>query len=227
MKRYKNNKPLFSIHIPKCCGTSLGKLLKHWFGEKLHFHYFDEENNKYPVMHKLLADTCIHGHFNSRRGFGIQDYYPDADQFITIIRDPFDIVVSRYFDVKRREQDIQAYWAGESIQLPDDVNIYLEREVSKKDYHPNILDYMPTELTHDNYRDFIETKFIYIGVASDLQFSVNRIADKLGYPPIKVPRLNTSYQFQEPSQDIARSFVESHPIEYAIYRYILKNYRYW
>jgi hypothetical protein len=106
MKKYDSKKPLISIHIPKCAGNSFVITLRKWFKENLYLHYFDEKNNKAPQRYNLKAGIlsrkfkkgiCVHGHFNNERNFGVRDYYPEADQFITILRDPLEILQSRYF----------------------------------------------------------------------------------------------------------------------------------
>src|SRR3954471_2189740 len=100
MKAYDKDKPLISIHVPKCGGTSVLAMLGKWFGTRLYPHYFDEELNRMPQRREFKGGICIHGHFNRRRRTGVRDYYPEADQFITMLRDPFEMVVARYFYAK-------------------------------------------------------------------------------------------------------------------------------
>ncbi len=50
------------------------------------------------------------------------DFYPDAKQFITILRDPFELLLSRFFHVKREESNGLAYRDGQHITLNDNVN---------------------------------------------------------------------------------------------------------
>ena len=47
--------------------------------------------------HKLKGPVCIHGHFNAARSSGIDDYYPAADQFMSVVREPFETLVSNLF----------------------------------------------------------------------------------------------------------------------------------
>jgi len=181
MRKYDKTKPLVSIHIPKAGGTSFRNVLKDWYGDKLYLHYFDEEKKKIPSKYTLDEGICIHGHFNKKRNFGIEDYYPEIEQFVTIIRDPFDIVVSRYFYVKRLEDSNKSFRNGESLILTPDVEKYLIEMISDKDYHPNILDYFPRELTLENYKSAIDEEFIYIGSIEDFEYSVMKISEKLGF----------------------------------------------
>jgi len=227
MKTYDKNKPLISIHIPKAGGSSFREILEKWFGTGLYFHYFDEKGNKMPQQHQLRPGICIHGHFNKRRDFGIEHYYPEADQFITFLRDPFEIVVSRYFFEKRRETMNSSFRGGEPLNLTDDIDQYLDEELRKKNYHPNILDYIPVEVTLDNYKQVINEYFIYIGVMEDYQFSIDRLAVNLNFSSLSVEHLNKSERFMDFPSAYREKFIELHPVECAFYSYVLDNYKKW
>ncbi len=227
MREYEPSRPLVSIHIPKCGGTSFSDILKGWFGSGFYRHYFNEEHNLMPESHPLGPGICIHGHFNRKRGFGVQDYYPDIDQFISIIRDPFEIIVSRYFFEKKKEKKRRSFRDGRRLELIDDINKYLDEEIQKPDYHPNILDYMPFETTFDNYKEVINECFVYIGVTDDFGFSVNSLAEKLNFSALSAGHLNKSDRYKGFSADLRERFIDLHPLVYTIYNYVLDNYRKW
>ena len=111
MKAYDPSDLLISIHLPKCGGSSLKAALKRWFGKKLYYHYYDEEKNATPSrllsyrirLSSMMSDGyCVHGHFNKYRGFGIRDYYPNSNQFISFLRDPLEIHLSNYYFLTRK-----------------------------------------------------------------------------------------------------------------------------
>lgn len=97
--------PLISIHIPKCAGSSFSNVLEKWLGQKFYKHYFNEESNKMPPKYVLRPGLCIHGHFNKERKFGIKGCYSEVDQFVTILRNPFEIAISDYFYAKRNSEE--------------------------------------------------------------------------------------------------------------------------
>lgn len=233
MKSYDPSKPIISIHIPKCAGSSFSKILEAWFKEKLLRHYHDEKQNKPPIKHRLYSDLvekkfrpglCIHGHFNSERGNGVRDYYPEVDQLISIIRDPFDLHLSTYFFVRRADKDqgAGAYRSGKKHRIIEEgwnIEDYL-REV-KKSY---ICNFLPTDITLDNYQEIIENQFLYIGISENLQNSVDILAQMLGFSTIAVPQVNVS-EWNEPIPDGAREeFEENNPLETAIYRYVKNSW---
>ncbi|MGB4205294.1 MAG: sulfotransferase family 2 domain-containing protein [Bacteroidales bacterium] len=217
MLQYDSNKAIISIHIPKAGGTSFRKILSNWYGNKLHLHYFNENNKLMPEKFELLPGMCIHGHFNSSRDFGIRHYYPEADQFITFMRDPFDIIVSRYYYVKMREKAGTSYRDGKPTNLADNVNDFLEQEIHNSNYTPNILDFFPEVITSENYEQIIRSKFIYIGFMDNYQESVDRLADILGFPHMIAPFENKSERFGEIDPSLRKIFMETHQLEYKVY----------
>mmetsp|Transcript_29208 Transcript_29208/g.76476 ORF Transcript_29208/g.76476 Transcript_29208/m.76476 type:complete len:115 (+) Transcript_29208:60-404(+) len=104
-------KPVVFIHVPKCGGSSVRRLLKSTFNESVILHYRDEPNKLNPSpISKSKAEhiinkfgfCIIYGHFNLKRRFGIQDNVSWANQFITILRDPFEQYVSAFKYSKKK-----------------------------------------------------------------------------------------------------------------------------
>src|SRR5262245_41671739 len=187
-------------------------MLGKWFGTSLYQHYFDEELNAMPRKHELRSGICIHGHFNRRRKTGVLDYYPGAEQFITIVRDPFEMAVARYFYAKGLGDNRFKDGKPNPIQARcPDVKTYLGR---KKYY---LVDFLPYEVTLDNYEEMFEQYFVYVGITEDLQTSVDMLAQRLGFASVPIERLNTSVHDEEVTAEIREEFVSTHPLEYAIY----------
>jgi hypothetical protein len=227
MRQYDAEKALLSIHVPKCGGTSLRQWLESVFPGRVRFHYFDEFNNRLPIKHRLEPGIVIHGHFNRKRGFGVQDYYPEAEQFITFLRDPIEVVISRYQYEKLLAKRQESFREGKPLVLPDDLDVYLQQEICNKDYHPNILDYLPWEVQTRNFRELIEQHFIYIGLIEDYPFSIIRLSEKLGVTPVAVPHLNQSAVPGEVLESLRREFESTHALECEIYHYVREHYRTW
>ncbi len=215
-KQYDKEKPLISIHIPKCGGSSFSKVLEKWFGGNFYKHYFDEKNTELPTKYMQKPGICIHGHFNKKRGFGVKDYYPEVDQFITMLRDPIQISISNYYFVKK--QGGNSYRNGKLYELDDNLRSYL------KNTNSFMLQHMPCEITMDNYKEIIEKYFVYVGVLEDAQTSVNVLADKLDFPNFEIEHDNMSLRNEIVPNDIWEEFISRHPLEYAIYNYTLDTY---
>jgi len=218
MNPYDRKKPLISIHIPKCAGTSFRRVLRKWFGANLYLHYIRGRVNQMPHRHSLRENICIHGHFNNVRKAGVLDYYPEVDQFITILREPFAIDLSLYFFQKRLGEKRPLQGKPEPFLEPD-VKTYLKGKRS------NLLDYMPHRLTLENYEEVLDRYFLYIGIVEDLQRSVNLLAEKLGFRPMEIKHLNVSNHDEEVFEELRSIYIENHPLEYAIYNYALNHYK--
>lgn len=231
MKSYDPKEPLISIHVPKCAGTSFSNVLKFWFGKGFYQHYHDERQNKPPVKHALYNDSarqefkhgmCVHGHFNNARGNGVRDYYPETNQFITILRDPFSLHLSDYFYVKRLAQSGDAYRAGEQHDIIEkgwSLADYLREE--KESY---LCQFLPSDITLDNYKQVLEERFIFVGITENLQESVIALASRLGYPALRVPVSNESKWDEEIPDGALDDFTENNPLEMAIYNYAKNSF---
>lgn len=233
MTRYDPRKPLISIHIPKCAGSSFAAVLKSWFGKGYLPHYHDEKENKPPQKYQLRTGffrsrfrrgICIHGHFNHERGNGVKDYYPEVDQYITFLRDPFDVHLSNYFYIKRDAKYLGGGAYREGVLRPltkESVTMENYLKWSQKSFFKS---FFPPDINLTNYKEILEKEFIYIGITENFQNSVNILASRLGFPTVNVSRKNIS-RWEEPVPDGARDeFIENNPLEMAIYEYALHNF---
>ena len=231
MKEYDPKIPLFSIHIPKCAGTSFLDVLRSWFGTGLLLHYHDEKRDRPPKkyrLHRGVIDRryrpglCVHGHFNAGRGNGVLDYYPKAQQLITIIRDPFDIHLSNYFYAMRESKVGRGFHSGKPHQMVTEqwsLTDYLrENPVSF------VSDFFPPQMTIENYRQLIDEKFLYIGITEDLQGSLDRLAAILGYPRIPVPEKNVTDWTAEIPDGAREEFIGNNSLVMAVYDHARDSY---
>lgn len=222
MKKYDPAQALISLHIPKCGGHSVRRVLKNWFGENLYFHYF-QKRNALPVKHELKPGVCIHGHFNKTKGFGVDDYYPGVNQLITFLRDPLEIVISNYFFWKRtaRERQIRLGYLkqGDDHDYRDIEDFFNKRPVS------HIPNFLPGNLTERNFKEVFAEKFVYIGIVEDMKTSLKKLAQKLGFQLGEEVWINRSQRDEEISKKTREKFIEENAFAYEIYGYAKKNYK--
>jgi hypothetical protein len=230
MKPYDPEKPVIYTHIPKCAGTSIVTMLRSWFGNA--YHKLNQDETKDILLPKIETQAgdgrwlpsvkCIHGHFNHGRGYGLPYYYPEIDQYFTILRDPFDLVVSMYFFAKGRSAQGKFWYRGElvdfSSQFPN-----VERYVRSYPYW--LFNHLPQDLTLDNYEEYLEQRFVYIGIIEDLQTSVVNLGTILGKPYFELPQLNTSNYDEKVPQSLREQFYYEYPLLRRLYDYALRNYR--
>jgi len=218
MKNYDKNQPLIVIHIPKAAGSSAKQVFKRWYGDGLLEHYFNEHAGELPAkrdlagLHSVEHPVAVYGHFNRLRGFGIEDYYPEINQFVTIMRDPFESAISNYFFIRKNG----GAWLDQSRVPVADIRNFLAETP------PNILNHFPREVTRSNYREQIEEFFVEIGITESIEESLRRIAGKLGMPFESnwLPFVNSTERDQPHPEDVRSEYVERYPLEFEVYDYV-------
>ena len=173
MRIYDPDQPVIFMHIPKCAGSSFIGLLKRWFPYSYQKLNQDETQDQLlPRIETQDADgnwradvQCIHGHFNHWRGYGLPYYYPEVQQYFTIIRDPFDIVVSMYFFFKKRSLAGRFMFRGKSIYIHEH---YPTVEHYVRDHPYWVFDHLPQDLDLTNVQQKMSQRFVYVGIFEDL-----------------------------------------------------------
>ena len=224
MREYERSNPLIVVHIPKTAGNSCREVFADWFGQGFLPHYYDEVAGNMPEKREwasLCNSPCpvaIFGHFNRRRGFGVEDYYPQATQFVTFLRDPFERAVSNYFFLRHAAKG----WLNQSAVPQGDLESYLRGLPAEM----TMLNFMPSDLTLDNYSDILEQRYVEIGVVEHMDTSMQRIASKLGFAgrELTIPHLNVSERDQRVPYELRAEFAHERPLEFAIYDYALNRY---
>ncbi|MCB4457280.1 sulfotransferase family protein [Leisingera sp. McT4-56] len=218
MRNFDPGQPLIFIHIPKTAGVSVRTVFQNWFRDRLKLHYYDEGRGQLPAKIDLqdpafrTEPPVIYGHFNRLRQFGVPDYYPEARQFVSFLRDPFDMHVSRYFFTQKSAQN----WKRTSDVEGKGLHEHLESG------HLNMLEHFPRPVTSSNFRGIIEEFFVDIGCFETLEASLKRIAARLGLPAqdIQLPHLNASKEAETPMEEARARFRERWPLEYEVYDYV-------
>ena len=230
MKVYDPSRPLIYTHIPKCAGTSIVIMLRNWFGDS--YHKLNQDEKKDIMLPKvetrdesgawLRGVKCIHGHFNHGRGYGLPYYYPEVDQYFTILRDPFDLVVSMYFFAKGRSAKGEFWFRGRrvdfTLQFPS-VDHYVRA------YPYWLFNHLPQDLTLDNVEQCLRKRFVYVGIIEDLQLSVTNLAKILGKPDFELPQLNVSNYDEKVPTYLRERFYYDYPLLKRVYDFALQNYR--
>jgi Sulfotransferase family len=221
MKAYDPHSPLISLHIPKTGGTSLRHTLEEWFPEgRLFTHYF--ANGQLPARHQLTGNVCVHGHFNAARGFGCSQYYPDIDQFITFLREPFGRFLSTWF-FRSGLRRAGLFTAGSENDT--DFKTYLfdcAELMAQNRYLHTFLHQFPDTAHYSESIGLMDRKFVFVGIMERYADSLNALSTALGKPPSTVAHLNQS----EHTEDFGswRVFYEKHfAPEYEIYEAALSR----
>ena len=84
---------------------------------------------------------------------------------------------------------------------------------------------MPEDSDFANYKEMLETKFIWIGIVEDLQASVDILAGRLGFSPVSIEHLNAFPRDEKLSSEIAENFIATNRLEFELYRYVFEHYK--
>jgi len=224
MKVYDPNQPLVFIHVPKTAGASVAGIVEGWFGDGYVPNYYNNRTKQPPQRaplfdrHTADAPVCVYGHFNPKRGFGVQDVYPDAEQFVTILRDPFERAVSGYHYMRGIAQKGLRFEAVLERTLAEHLEVA----------PPKMLLHFPKFLTPENYKDVIDEYYVMIGFSETLVPSLHVIAAALGrrFDPDLLGH-NNKGSYRETTEDLhglRAAYQERHPLEFAVYEYAKERF---
>jgi hypothetical protein len=219
---YDADQPLVSIHIPKAAGTSVRACLDAWFGDRLFTHYPDEAVAGAPKRHALGPRTCVHGHFNKHRWFGVLDYYPDVTQWVTFLRDPFEQHVSLFFYLRKFAGEY--HFAGRLVPTSawhgfgDFMDFIADsRDVLQTTPANTLLAHLPVDFVKQR-PDIALDRFVHVGITEVMDRSLRLLADKLGHSLSEVPNLNQAER-DLPLDQRHRSRHEAlFPLEHSVYQ---------
>jgi hypothetical protein len=228
MKKYDRNLPLIYSHIPKTGGISVRRIFNKWFGANVLLHYRNGGVDL-PPHHDLVnppdhgKPILIYGHFNRDRGFGIDTYYPEVTQCVTILREPWERVISAYFFKKQHAERFPDFHAVAAMDLEE----YLSKwPFDHPDFSPPMTSFMPKGCDLTNYTEMLDSYFIEIGIMEKLEESMGRISTKLGmdFESSDLLHLNVSNYTRDIPLELKQEFVRRNPVEYAIYDYVRARY---
>lgn len=188
--RYDPSRMLISIHIPKTAGTSFRHVLEGWFGTGLHGHY--PSRSALPVRAADGPGVCVHGHFNHRNGAGVRDYYPEARQIITVMRDPFERTLSQWAFGNR----LKAAGAARPPDLEDDpsFDLWFDRMCAEAEADPvtRALRHLPEPVTAETADRCFDRDFVAVGLTERFAETIRLFAACLGKPVPPTPAENVT-----------------------------------
>ncbi len=229
MRVYDPCMPVIFTHIPKCAGSSFIRLLRAWFGPQ--YHKLNQDEKQDILLPRIATRDdqgnwdpqikCIHGHFDNLRGYGLPYYYPEINQYFTIYRDPFDIVVSMFFFCKGRSREGKFWYRGKQVNILDQ---YPTVEYYLRESPYWVYNHLPQDITLQNYQQRLHEQFIYIGIQEDLQTSIANLGQILGKPNLELERFNESVYDEPVPEWLRERFYEDYPLLKAVYDFAVEHY---
>lgn len=202
-------------HLPKCGGTSVRHALENWFHPIKDYRPAGndaavlKEYFRHPYdLDALRAEEVLCSHFEER-GSHLHERYPAAlasprFRIFTFVRDPLEVQLSLYFHEKRLG----------AAQQPLEAHLLLR---------PN---YLAARLpcTLADYREKLR-RYFFIGRLDRGQESFDRLAARLGKPPLKLPVKNRSKRESLAlSPSFAEEFRGANELDYLLYEECCRIY---
>jgi Sulfotransferase family len=169
---------LVSLHIPKTAGTSFRNILKNIYGEN-QVARFDISrkgvvrlNESIYKKSKLPNVKVIHGHFTFQ---DLSDSFtlPESYKFITWMRDPVKRVISNYYYLESRLQELH--------DKDKSLNILSKMQRS-------LIEYARAEINRNRQAKFLTgcklEDFDFIGIQEDFENELLRLSTILGWKEI-------------------------------------------
>ena len=180
-RSYDPAEPLVFMHVPKCAGTSVAHVLSHWFGER-HVNLRQLPSRDVRNDPRVVGGhSCIRDHF-TLHDRTVESAYPSARQFFTMLRDPYDTLLSHYF-------------YGVATQTPKftkyaDLNEFLD-EMAARPARASLFNYLLPRSRNEDLHSYAD-RFVLIGTADRMEQSISHLAEFLGKLPPPIARLNAT-----------------------------------
>ncbi|MDT8853514.1 hypothetical protein RNZ50_00400 [Paracoccaceae bacterium Fryx2] len=164
----------------------------------------------YPDIGYLLPagwnapETIIHGHFVRRNGQAVETVCSGADQYITVLRDPFQVVVSAYFYGKKE---------GMSWATAHSLEWFMEWWL-KQEQGP-LMSALPTIKGYRSVEDYAAS-FIQIGVVSRMTEFYAALGGILGVEFAGEKIVNAS-AYGEDIPDLEPAFRKRFPLDFDLF----------
>lgn len=207
MQLFDPSRPLVSLHIPKCAGQSAKQSFTAvtWGGYRYLEFYPEFGVQLDPTWN--AARTVVFGHFIRWKGHAVETILGGADhQFTTIVRDPFDTLLSGYFYGLQNGMD----WAAEQS-----IDSFLDWFLATKT--PPLTGSLPDCSSARTVEEYAQ-RFIAIGTAEHLDAYIDEISRVLGTKLPRPPRINTSEKTRA-TPDRRREFELAFPFDFELHRY--------
>lgn len=189
---------LISIHIPKTAGTSFYHILRQVYGGHLSISYkrrdFKKAVETYGSFEKSLTNEIkvLHGHFHYSE---IRDLHRSQQpKIICWLRDPVDRVVSNYrffIDGLNNPDRNPRNYTLNKHRLNETLDTYASLPENQNRMSTFLKGIQPEDL-------------FFVGLLETFETDLKLLGQKLNWPTIQVPQLNTANQ---PKIDIPESTI--------------------
>jgi hypothetical protein len=206
-----NENNLIFIHIPKTAGSTLNKIIKSQFPNKSVFKVDGLKGDKsIEELRKLDKKErnkirCVTGHMN----FGVHKYLPRPSNYITVLRNPVDRLISLYYFILRQtEHPLHESIVSNNLSLEDFVNSDLA-SLNLYNVQTRMLSgsKVKPEAQLNLAKKNLQKSFIAVGLTEKFDLSLQLFSEKLGWQVNQYTSVNVT-QNRPQKSDIPQHIIQ-------------------
>jgi hypothetical protein len=221
-----NENNLIFIHIPKTAGSTLNKIIKSQFPNKSIFKVDGfKEGKSIEELKKLDKKErnkirCVMGHMS----FGVHKYLPRPSNYITVLRNPVDRLISLYYFILRQtEHPLHESIVSNNLSLEDFVNSDLTslgiHNVQTRMLAGNKVE---TSSQLNLAKKNLQKSFTAVGLTEKFDRSLELFSEKLGWQVDEYRSMNVTQnrpQRADISQQIIQLIEEKNSFDMELYEF--------
>jgi len=190
---------LVSLHIPKTAGSAFKSMLQNIYQECL---FLDYENATADVQ-KVRA---IHGHIPANK---YAEICPHA-KYVMWMRNPVERIISYYY-----------FWMRTAPHGNPNHDYVVNNQLSLIEF----AQFPPIRNEFFGYylKNFNIDRFFFIGITERFTQDVQKLAQKLSWPTIPIPKENVAPQSPEVSHSVRDNIIKLYKKELELYKHIVNS----
>ncbi|MEZ4608152.1 MAG: sulfotransferase family 2 domain-containing protein [Deinococcales bacterium] len=219
--------PLFFLHIPKTAGTSLRKLVDHYYPYPQGVHLYERINDADPAFYEELKKArSFYGHF----AYGLHNRIGIKGSYITFLREPSERVISYYNHQARIPGTAHHAKITDGLSLVELLNNYQEPQMSN--HMVRLISGMGVEkLKDEDYFEplnraikNIEKDFLFVGLVEELSDSMKVLSEFLGWSKrhhnLPITNVNPSPKSRLVDDETLKLIRSYNRLDYLLYEYV-------
>lgn len=214
MREYNRNQGLYFCHVPRTGGAVLSAMIQEMIGTEHHLVGFFKTPGPGQVAQ---------AHYDQTLGLGVVELHPEAQQFVTVLRDPFDRMVSWYFYLKNLWHGEVDFCARQKLRLADYggcLEGFLEL------YPADQGRFLPSRVHGISRLPGVLDQFVFVCIRHRLYATACFLAEVFGAKRPKPRSGNPCGKKDEPVTDEMRAdFRAAHAADYEIYDYAVETWK--
>ncbi len=224
---------LILLHIPKTAGTTLSIILMKRYGESSTRPVDGKPGTRSAFASEAESVRAAPRLFIGHQPFGLHEHIPRPCEYVTVVRDPVDRIVSHYHHV-RNEPDhyLHRYTIGKGLTLEQYAENRLKADELDNGQTRMLADYALSQsippgrserVLLESAMANLERHFCCVGLTERFDETMVMLSDSLGWErvPCYLPaRVSVSKPSGPPLPSVADKIREFNPLDVELYKWV-------